>query len=48
MAAEFDYGVHEALRTFTEFKMAADFENMGYEAVAKSFCRIKISAMKPY
>ena len=44
MAAESDLRVPEALRPPSELKMVADFEYMGYEAVPKTFSRIKMAA----
>ena len=40
-----DYRVSEALRPISELKMAADFENMGYEAIPKTISWIKIAAV---
>ena len=44
MAAESELRIPDALRPITEIKMAADFENMGYEAVPKTVSRIKMAA----
>ena len=37
MAAGLDEWVPETLRFIAEFKMAADMENIGYEAVPETF-----------
>ena len=44
MAAKLDLRVAKALRPSSVLKIAADFENMSYEAVPKTFCRIKLGA----
>ena len=44
MADEFEELIPEGLLPITELKMAADFENMGYETVMKVVSRIKIAA----
>ena len=44
MADEFEELIAEGLLPITELKMAADFENMGYETVMKVVSRIKMAA----
>ena len=44
MAAESELRVPEALRSIPELNMAADFENMGFEAVPKTVSRMKMAA----
>ena len=43
-ADEFEELIPEGLLPITELKMAADFENMGYEVVTKVVSRIKMAA----
>ena len=44
MADESEELIPEGLRPIAELKMAANFENMGYETVMKVVSRIKMSA----
>ena len=43
MAAESELRIAEALQPITEIKMAADFENICYEAVPKTVSGIKMA-----
>ena len=43
MADEFEELIPEGLPPITELKMAADFENMGYETVTKIISRKKLA-----
>ena len=43
MAAESELRITKALQPITEIKMAADFENIGYEAVPKTVSSIKMA-----
>ena len=43
MAAEPDLRVTEAQQPISELQMAADFKNLGYEAIQKTVYRVKMA-----